>query len=43
VETEEQTKIYAPRTKEEYNKRWGPRISLDLMEEEDCTTEPVKL
>lgn len=43
IETEEQAKIYAPRTKEEYDKRWGPKATLDLMEEEDCTTEPVKL
>lgn len=35
VETEEQTKIYVSRTKEEYDKRWGPRISSDLMEEEN--------
>jgi|688.fasta_scaffold733890_1 hypothetical protein len=43
VETEEYLKIYAPRSAEDVQKRWGSEIQRDLIEEEDCTTTPVKL
>lgn len=42
-ETEEQAKIYAPRTQEETRKRWAISGEKDLHDEEDCTTTPVQL
>ena len=35
-ETEEQKKIYLPKSKEEFNKRWG-KVEANISDDEDCT------
>jgi hypothetical protein len=33
--------VYKPKTKEQFEARWGKKKEADLAEEEDCTTTPV--